>query len=219
MAARSEPRSKSNDARGIDLAFARTGVFTAEECRALIAWAEAKGIAGPAATETAAEPPKRSVTYARYDETVAYQEVFGAAQITKRYTQLSTTGGTRDRPVARFRRKVCDYLGGFNNRIWGFRVTGFSGLSVLRYEPGDEIGLHVDLTEGHNDRKLMAFVQLCEPDTYAGGEFGFGTPLVAAAREQGSLVIIPAWVAHRVMPLTTGVRYSAVCSALGPSFR
>jgi hypothetical protein len=63
-----------------------------------------------------------------------------------------------------------------NQRIWRFRVTRFSALLVVRYESGDEVGLHMDLGEGNCDRKL-AFVQLSPVDSYEGGVLAFGLPL------------------------------------------
>jgi predicted 2-oxoglutarate/Fe(II)-dependent dioxygenase YbiX len=181
----------------VDVAFNRAGVFSAEECHALLGWAEAGGIAGTAGI----------------DRRMASQE------FVRRHKHLEAARATRDRAVARFRRKLLGSISALNERIWRFHVTRFSRLQVLRYEIGDEVGLHIDLDYGSADRKLVALVQLSTPDAYDGGVLRFGLSSLAACREPGSLLVFPAWMPHQVTPVTGGVRYSAFCAALGPSFR
>jgi PKHD-type hydroxylase len=37
--------------------------------------------------------------------------------------------------------------------------------------------------------------------------------------KQGSIIVFPSFIEHKVTPVTKGVRYSAVTWASGPSFR
>jgi len=185
---------------GVDLAFNRAGVFSAEECDALIKWAEAERIAELARVD--------------YQKASLERQAFR-----RRNRQLIASPATKDRAVVRFQRKLRRWVAALNKQIWRFHVTRFSELSVVRYETEDEVGLHMDLDMESCDRKLVALVQLSPTPSYRGGALGFGLPVVAACPEQGSLLVFPAWVPHRVTPVTSGVRHAAVCVALGPSFR
>ena len=185
---------------GVDFAFNRPGVFSVAECNALIAWAEAERIAD----------------LQRIDYQKASLEV---APFTRRNRQLFVLPGTANRPVSRFQRKLRQWIIALNERIWHFDLRRFSELSVVRYEAGDEVGLHIDLNMEYSDRKLNALVQLSPEDAYGGGTLGFGLPVVPACPEQGSLLVFPSWVPHRVTPVTAGIRHTAVGVALGPTFR
>jgi len=220
----SSPRSESGKNAGVDLAFARSSVFSAEECKALTVWAEAEGIADPAsADETTgwltAERDKQPPGRVRRPRAAIYDETFGERKIAKRYKELYLPPGTRHGVIIGFHRRLRQFMSTLNERVWRFRLTRFSGMFIIRYEAGHEVGLHMDLSHEFPDRKLMAIVQLSAADSYEGGVLGFGVPLVAAPREQGSLLVFPAWVPHQVTPVTSGIRYSLVCGALGPSFR
>jgi hypothetical protein len=185
---------------GVDLAFNRVGVFLAEECNALISWAETERIT------------ERS----RVDNRKASLE---SQVFRRRHWRFAASLATKNQAVAGFQRKLHRWVVALNEQIWHFHVTRFSDLLVFRFETGDEVGLHMDLDMEHCDRKLVAFVQLSSVHSYEGGVLGFGLPVAAACREQGSLLVFPAWVPHRLTPVTSGVRYTAICLALGPSFR
>jgi predicted 2-oxoglutarate/Fe(II)-dependent dioxygenase YbiX len=185
---------------GVDLAFNRPGVFSAQECNALIGWAEAERIA----------------ELERIDDQKASA---GTQRFIRRNRQLVAAPATNDRTVAHFQRKLRRWIAALNERIWHFHVTHFGDLMVVRYEAGDEVGLHMDLDMEYCDRKLAALVQLSPADAYQGGTLGFGLPILSACPAQGSLLVFPAWVPHRVTPVTSGIRHTAVCAVLGPSFR
>ena len=83
-------------------------------------------------------------------------------------------------------------------------------------------------------RKLSYSVNLTHPDEYEGGHFewcdAYGVnPLYDPeravfraqqhAREQGSIIIFPSFVYHRVTPVTIGRRHSLVGWIAGPTFR
>jgi 2OG-Fe(II) oxygenase superfamily len=137
----------------------------------------------------------------------------------RRHRQLEIPRSTGSPAVRRVARLMREWLAGLNEQIWRFNLTRFTAIGLNRYERGDEVSLHLDLGQKYNNRKLVALAQLSPPDAYEGGELGFGLPLQAACREQGSLLVMPAWMPHRVMPVTSGIRYIAGCFALGPSFR
>ena len=83
-------------------------------------------------------------------------------------------------------------------------------------------------------RKLSYSVNLTHPNEYEGGHFewcdAYGVnPLndpersvmraPQSAREQGSIIIFPSFVYHRVTPVTHGRRHSLVGWIAGPTFR
>ena len=83
-------------------------------------------------------------------------------------------------------------------------------------------------------RKLSYSVNLTHPDEYEGGHFEWCDPYSVnplhdperaifrgqqSAREQGSIIIFPSFVYHRVTPVTHGRRHSLVGWIAGPTFR
>jgi PKHD-type hydroxylase len=75
-----------------------------------------------------------------------------------------------------------------------------------------------------HDRKLSVVLQLTSPSEYTGGDFEFNAPEINASdiasfKQQGSILIFPSFLFHRVTPLLTGTRYSLVTWIEGPKFR
>ena len=72
-------------------------------------------------------------------------------------------------------------------------------------------------------RKLSATVALSPPEDYRGGnlEFNFGNSIKSKAtvceeaKSQGSIIVFPSFMFHRVTPVTKGTRYSLVLWQLG----
>ena len=67
-------------------------------------------------------------------------------------------------------------------------------------------------------RKLTIVTMLTPPEAYEGGNLLFldkGEPMRPA---QGSTVIFPPYMAHKVEPVTRGSRYTLVAWAHGPAF-
>ena len=79
-------------------------------------------------------------------------------------------------------------------------------------------------------RKLSMIVQLSNPNDYEGGEVEFNfndnppdeksTQVLAEEMQpQGSIVVFPGFVWHRVKPVTSGTRYSLVMCCCGKAFQ
>jgi PKHD-type hydroxylase len=69
---------------------------------------------------------------------------------------------------------------------------------------------------------LSISVQLSDPSEYEGGDLQFslyGDRTVIAEKEQGTMVIFPSYMRHRVTPVTRGTRRSLVTWITGPPFR
>lgn len=110
------------------------------------------------------------------------------------------------------------------NANYGFDLLGMMDpLQFTRYDAAgnDEIGWHVDCGEGANTtRKLSLSVQLTDPAQYDGGDLEFlAMPPSSFVRHQGAGILFPALLAHRVTPITRGVRHSLVAFFNGPPFR
>lgn len=108
------------------------------------------------------------------------------------------------------------------NRRYRFDLVGLlEPLQFAQYGIGGHFEWHTDLgVRGTSNRKLSLTVQLSDPAAYDGGELEFiNMQSRSDHREVGTAVIFPSYLAHRVAPLTRGLRRSLVAWAYGPSLR
>jgi PKHD-type hydroxylase len=109
------------------------------------------------------------------------------------------------------------------NRYYGFELVGFAEpLQYTLYGPGHRFEWHMDLGAGPaSARKLSLTVQLSEASEYEGGDLEFFNARGEGAvrRPRGSVTFFPSYLAHRVSPVTRGLRRSLVAWACGPGFR
>ena len=80
-------------------------------------------------------------------------------------------------------------------------------------------------------RKLSMIVQLSKPENYEGGDLRFNLRGLDSClddnlmgpppefKQQGSIVIFPSFLWHKVEPITKGIRYSLVMSAIGENWK
>jgi PKHD-type hydroxylase len=113
-----------------------------------------------------------------------------------------------------------------NGRWFGFDLAGFCDpLQVSRYDgAAGAFDWHTDrgsFVNGRAPRKLTAIVQLTQPTAYQGGalEILTGRDPQRLDAALGSVHVFPAYVLHRVAPVTAGVRHSLVGWVCGPRFR
>jgi PKHD-type hydroxylase len=175
----------------------RPALFAPDECDRVIAWGEKAGWSMRKEAMSAAPDAKINRRKQReIDPRDAHHE------------------------MAWFAEKLHSTIFALNHEIWHFNITHLSEIYVFRYDVGDHFSLHADLAPEHCDRKIGVLVQLSDGADYEGGvlEYGFA-PVGVASRRRGSILAFPAWMPHRISPITSGVRYSAACFALGPSFR
>jgi|SRR5579862_3430127 len=108
------------------------------------------------------------------------------------------------------------------NHWYRFDVGGFSeALLYCEYPEGGHFGWHVDCGESRTaTRKISLSVQLSDAADYLGGGLEFGAHgELREARRIGTAVAFPAFLHHRVQPVTRGLRRSLVAWAHGPMFR
>ena len=122
-------------------------------------------------------------------------------------------------------RDMAKYVADLNARYFGFDLFGFvDHLQYTVYEgsvskPG-HYGWHIDMGLTTAPRKLSISLSLSEPTDYRGGELQFrDLSQKKAGKEAGHIHAFPSWAAHRVTPVTTGIRRSLVGWIAGPPFR
>ncbi len=108
------------------------------------------------------------------------------------------------------------------NRCYRYELFGFlEPLHFIRYEAGGKFDWHLDCGGDRTcTRKLSVTVQLTAPHEYDGGALEF-CPQGELHRSgyHGAAIVFPSMLAHRVTPVTRGVRHAIVAWIHGPSFR
>lgn len=117
-----------------------------------------------------------------------------------------------------------------NREAFGFDLAGYSDVQFTEYDAAVQgtYGWHEDapwLGPKPFMRKLSLVAQLTDPARYDGGalEVQPDTPDVQSDlqrfRAQGSVILFPSFLRHRVIPVTRGRRYSLVTWIEGPRWR
>ena len=146
------------------------------------------------------------------------------AMFDKRYRNCDESQIDYSETVDWLFRKLGNLVLDCNARHYYFEVTGFvQGLHVLRYKPESHFVWHSDHASGIGSaRKLSVVVLLSAREQYQGGELCFHESIsseVDIVNSQGTVIIFPSFMVHRVTPVTRGMRYSLVGWVYGPPFR
>ena len=103
---------------------------------------------------------------------------------------------------------------------WNYYLGYLEQVQLTKYANDEYYDWHIDTgvpDENSNQRKLSISILLNDPKEYEGGNFEFENGPVDL--KQGSVLVFPSFLRHRVSPVTSGIRYSAVSWMLGPTFR
>ena len=124
--------------------------------------------------------------------------------------------------------KVSALVHRFNNEF-KFDLYGLlDDILFMRYDepteelPASHFSWHPDLGESYTAlRKFSIVIGLSDTDAYEGGEFEYFEDGVQHYGKipQGTAVAFPAYINHRVLPITKGRRCSLVIFVIGPRFR
>ena len=113
-----------------------------------------------------------------------------------------------------------------NHSIYKYNIQELEKVKILKYENGGKYKWHTDCGSKETSlRKLTAVVQLSEETKYEGGDLEFGITdekgekNYTAPRTRGSITVFPAFLSHRVTPITKGKRSSMVFFIEGGKFR
>ena len=121
------------------------------------------------------------------------------------------------------------------NANWNFQVDWFENIQFTIYKKSQFYDWHQDCWDkpyempnpNYNGkiRKISATIQLSDPKDYKGGELQFDfrnqinkSSNIIKPKEllpQGTIVVFPSHIYHKVTPVTKGTRYSLVLWSLG----
>ena len=114
--------------------------------------------------------------------------------------------------------KIFDVVGFANENFFNLEIKEIvEEIQFTKYEEQDHYDWHVDLNS-ENKRKLSASLQLSDSSDYEGGDLQFNTD-ESADKDQGTIIIFPSYMRHRVAPVTRGTRYSLITWISGPPLR
>ena len=121
-------------------------------------------------------------------------------------------------------------LGGWNfdyNIIENFQFTKYEGNQKQHYTWHSDNALPDE--NNQQVRKLSTILMLSDPKKFKGGEVEFDVTnqrvrkqiilKCKEARQQGTVIVFPSFVWHRVKPVTSGVRKSLVNWSIGDPWR
>lgn len=125
--------------------------------------------------------------------------------------------------------RLKEIIDNVNNRIYEYQLNYFTPPQFTRYGVGDYYDWHMDLLMGKPCealfmRKLSATVFLSRPEDFTGGELMIGRNSDGSHEEiieprQGSMVLFPSFIWHKVNTVKSGERYSLVVWSEGDKFR
>jgi PKHD-type hydroxylase len=104
---------------------------------------------------------------------------------------------------------------------YGFKCDDdFETFQYCSYAVDDLVDWHVDMGyESTESRKLTLSIQLSDSAEYIGGDLEFlPGGLIPFSKLVGSVVVFPAFLAHRITRVTLGERVSLVTWVHGPRF-
>lgn len=108
----------------------------------------------------------------------------------------------------------------FANQHFRYDLYGFERFQYASYTEGGHYNWHIDLGPGQeSSRKLSISLQLSNPADYQGGQLEFVGETSAGDNDQGSVIIFPSFLGHRVTPVLSGIRHAIVAWVHGPAFR
>jgi PKHD-type hydroxylase len=107
---------------------------------------------------------------------------------------------------------------------WDYELIGTEEIQIGRYKKEGHYDWHIDIEVPDNkniQRKLSMSIQLNDSSEYEGGKFEFKSLEDASQpkMQQGSIMVFPSFLEHRITPILSGTRYSAVTWAGGPAFK
>jgi len=115
------------------------------------------------------------------------------------------------------------HINAVNKIDWRFDIDGVEDIQIAKYQNGGHYKWHIDSfppDKANKQRKLSAIAFLSNPDSFEGGNLELAiNPNLNPKLPQGSIIIFPSVLEHRVTEVTKGKRYTATCWATGPAFK
>lgn len=123
---------------------------------------------------------------------------------------------------------IYDYAQIANRNAFGFDINYINDIqyTLYRSENLGKYDWHCDTfwdSDSPFDRKVTVIIQLSGSNEYEGGDFQldpqYPQPPMDQMKSKGTVFVFPSFLAHRVTPVTSGLRRSLVSWVEGPSFR
>jgi len=119
--------------------------------------------------------------------------------------------------------RILELMQQANEARYKFDISGFMNNDapmIMEYGKGCHYDWHIDVGKNVPNRKLSFTIQLSKPDDYEGGDLEFlGTETnTDAFRQQGTCIIFPSFLAHRVSKVKSGTRMAIVGWIHGPTY-
>ena len=123
------------------------------------------------------------------------------------------------------------YMRMANEAAWRYDIIGPQNPQFTIYDKDEFYDYHEDQSTlpsytprdddvtGVYQRKLSLVINLSDVGDYYGGEFQFEDGFEPDIQRQGSIMVFPSFLRHRVQPVVTGRRYSLVNWFIGKGFR
>lgn len=95
---------------------------------------------------------------------------------------------------------------------WNFSILGPEILQISSYGPEQHYIMHEDcemLLKDEISRKLSVICMLSDSNDYSGGSFEF-EKYGEVKLERGDVIVFPSFLKHKVLPVTQGLRKTAV---------
>ena len=119
--------------------------------------------------------------------------------------------------------RILELMKQANEARYKFDVSGFMNYDapmIMEYGKGCHYDWHIDVGKAVPNRKLSFTIQLSKPEDYEGGDLEFlGTETnTDAFRQQGTCIIFPSFLAHKVSKVKSGTRLAIVGWIHGPTY-
>jgi PKHD-type hydroxylase len=113
-----------------------------------------------------------------------------------------------------------------NRLYFHFNLKYLENMQFLEYRVNGMYDWHIDIAGNEErfwTRKINALLFLSDRKEYEGGQLIFNLAKTARGKnlpqEQGSVILFPSYQAHKVEPVTSGLRYTLSAIAHGDSFK
>lgn len=104
---------------------------------------------------------------------------------------------------------------------WNFVTDSLEKVQLGKYELNGHYDWHKDTySPGADNKQRKLSISILLNDEFQGGELEFKdlTEEQQPKMKQGSIIVFPSFLEHRVKPVTNGSRFSSVAWVSGPAF-
>jgi PKHD-type hydroxylase len=116
--------------------------------------------------------------------------------------------------------RLADILNDANSKYFKFNINVMGEVNMLNYKKDGILEWHTDYGPGEvATRKLSVVAFLSDRKDYQGGQLVFFPEQPLIPQIQGSVIVFPAYLLHKVEPVTSGSRYTLIAWGHGPTFR